>query len=67
MYSRIFDIKGRMAAGEVTEKVYLPNSEWPYGDSQPNQLAFDVIVNEVALPSWRTGKVSESKRTELLM
>lgn len=57
-----------MAAGEVTEEVYLLlNSKWPCGESQPNQLNFDDFVSEMAVPSCRTGKVSESKRTELFM
>lgn len=35
---------------------------------QSNQLNFVYVSNnEVAAPSWRTGEVSESKRTELLM
>lgn len=57
-----------MAAGEVTEEVYISlNSWWSCGESQPNQLNFDDIVNEVTLPSGRTGKVSEHKRAELFM
>lgn len=68
MCSRKFGIKGRMEAGEVADKVYLLlNSQWPYRESQPNQLTFDDIINEVAVPSWRTGKVSESMSTELCM
>lgn len=35
--------------------------------SQPNELNFDYISNEVAVPSWSTREASESKRTELLM
>lgn len=35
---------------------------------QSNQLSFDYVSNnEVSAPSWRTGEILESKRTELLM
>lgn len=34
---------------------------------QSNQLSFDYVSNEVSAPSWRTGEVLESKRTELPM
>lgn len=68
MYSRKIGIKAIMAAGKVTEKVSpLLNSQWPYGESEPYQFNFYDIVIKVAIPSWRTGKVSESKSTELLM
>lgn len=46
---------------------WIPSSPWEWYVLQPNRLLFDDISSEVTVSSWRTGKVSESKRTELLI